>query len=1254
MPSWFAIWRDLRSFFLQNVLKGWREPLYPKIAYYLSTNDPHLTHKRFQGLPGQRISLLSQVKPCLKTHYSDKSIATLNKSDICVANGMQYGYYDVTSRTEMGPLAFPDTVALSCTYTPRTAIQSFVFRPASAPDGPGPNTAIASQNACPIDMALEEYKELATIPLGHHIQLANILLQLSMPGVDFKKPDTTLVLLQCLHQAGPKAPHVLREAHEFFSSPENTTSLLINLTIALQRVQKNWESAQAVRTFIAIAVRALSLTSSATVRDACLVFLKRARHVALGWVLGLREKAFRAKDHDDRTTFILKSIEIALICVSTFDVDNHYLAGILSQDASILFRSSIVIQESEHVQAGTCENQCLAVLEANAKRLLHRIHQRLMQNCLQAHLDDAIHKSWSSYVPGATGWKTVSESADHWLTTTTAGAEDSGGLRVHYNLLSGELLVNGLPLDQPPKLYREDPLYAGLFGSAIVEVMPCSHPGFPFSTKRTFGDDQKIQLGITSEYFTIRATRDSNAMETVPSHLIQGFPTHFQRDYVHWLDASNNTVQFRPAGDPWNPSSPAMWTLSKHGKRWQLAKDGCHVAGVESSTSRRVCHILRPLASDPANIHQIVQAERHATMLRIDIPSIRVGFSVTQGTSVMMSREEGSMSVDSDQSLGALVGLESKLVLRPAQCLSPQTSNRKVLIPESMDVEHSQIDGHAKVAVSKTSLISTVHILEVDALLGRLVAKGNDVGCALYVAYLHAITSFCLRDPLTQMTGTEQALVMLRGAGVHSFDRLTQAQVDTLHKIGRLSPHRSFYPRDKRVMQTVRWDNQLSFLSQHGHFMPIVQALLEKAEATKVFYPGDKTQLRLASFACMDQRYLRERDNIRAATFRVSSYGAEDHNSESDSTYTSRDRNVLSKRATKAATMSTFMSRGGDDLSESPLGSGELWKQCSDVHHMHGANLPVETSLMKYGAHILEEAYDMVMMRLPALYRWLSSVQDRPFSVALWFSTIAFTSQVDDRVLELIGILFKSTSSFAHLRAPGVKSFSPQAGKICRPDLVRLRVASNCKPFPESSVVRQPNEKSRAWKRRRGDAMRAWQQNCDRVADEFSAALTRQWPCEKPYVPSVARQSTHIQVAGAMELIKAKFQSWHDNSILSEYLEKVAQIVANLRVRKVQAQGSRSSISVSTTTLSAPGHVSVQDLFLRQPPSLPTKLEGFEFVQTRPRPSSLEEPRLLQLTKALEKSLVSDQFFTCLCLPPVSLLHGGVLCCILGTSIETC
>lgn len=1253
MPSWFATWRDLRSFFLQNVLKGWREPLKPNTAYYLSTNDPHLTSKHFRGLAGQRISLLSQVKPCLNSHYSDKTIPTLNRSDICVANGLRYDYYDATSCTDMGPLAFPDTVALSCTYTPRTAIQSFVFRPASAPDGPGPNTAIASQSACPIDMVLEEYKELATIPLGHHIQLANILLQLSMPGVDFKKPDTTLVLLQCLHQTGPKAPHVLREAHEFFSSPESTTSLLINLTTALQRVQKNWESAQAVRTFIAIAVRALSVTSSATVRDASLVFLKRARHVALGWVLGLREKAFTAKDHDHRTAFILKSVEIALICVSTFDVDSHYVPGILSQDASILFQSSIVIQEGEHVQAGS-QNQCLAVLDANAKRLLHRIHQLLKQNCLHAHLDDAIHKSWSSYVPGATGWKTVSESGDHWLITTTAGAGDSGGLRVHYNLLSGELLVNGLPLDQPPKLYREDPLYARLFGRAIVEVMPCSYPGFPFSTKRTFGDGQKVQLGITSGYFTVKATRDSNAVETILPYLIQGLPTHFQLDYVHWLDASTNTVQFRPAGDPWNPSSHAMWTLSKHGKRWQLAKDGCHVAGVESSTSRRVCHILRPLASDPATIHQVVHAERHATVLRIDIPSIRVGFSITQGTSAMMSREEGSMCVDSDQSLGALIGLESKLVLRPARCLSPQTSNRKVLIPESMNVEHSQIDGHANVGVSKTSLISTVHILEVDALLGRLVAKGNDVGCALYVAYLHAITSFCLRDPLTQMTGTEQALTMLRGAGVHSFDRLTQAQVDTLHKIGRLSPRRSFYPRDKRVMQTVGWDNQLSFLSQHGHFMPVVQALLEKAEATKVFYPDDKTQLRLASLGCMDQQYLHERDNIRAATFRVSSHGAEDHNSESDSAYTSRDRELLSERATKAATMSRFMSRDGNDLSESPLGSGELWEQCSNVNLMHGPNLPVETSLMKYGAHMLEEAYDIVMMRLPALYRWLSSVQDRPFSVALWFSTIAFTSQVDDRVLELIGILFKSKSSFAHLRAPDVKSFLPKAGKSCLPNVVRQLVASNCKPFPESSVVRQPNEKSGSWKRRRGDAMRAWQQNCDRVAGEFSVALTQQWPCEEPYVPEVARQTTHIKVAGVMELIEDKFQSWHDNSLLSEYLEKVAQIVANLRVRKVQAQDSRSSISVLTTTLSAPGHVSVQDLFLRQPPSLPTKLEGFEFVQTRPHPSSLEEPRLLQLTKALEKSLVSDQFFTCLCLLPVSLLHDGVPCCILGTSSETC
>ena len=42
-------------------------------------------------------------------------------------------------------------------------------------------------------------------------------------------------------------------------------------------------------------------------------------------------------------------------------------------------------------------------------------------------------------------------------------------MRVDYGLLSGELLVNGVPLNQPPEDYRVQPLYKTLFGNAIVD-----------------------------------------------------------------------------------------------------------------------------------------------------------------------------------------------------------------------------------------------------------------------------------------------------------------------------------------------------------------------------------------------------------------------------------------------------------------------------------------------------------------------------------------------------------------------------------------------------------------------------------------------------------------------------------------------------------------------------------------------------------------------------------------------------------------
>jgi len=236
-------------------------------------------------------------------------------SHVNVKNALQYVYYDKAGDAYAAGFDFEPN--WDCTYSLTDgALRRFLFRPESTPDGLEPNEAIASQSACPQHMTLEEYKEWAALPLGRHIQWPNILLQLAMPSVDFKKPETTLAFLQCIYQAKPPSRSgVLREADDFFNHTNNTSRLIQKLTKALQRIKSDWESCQALSIFAAIASRALSLSQSDGARGMCLSFLSTARTIAMGWVCDLQEKVYAAVDPDDRTSFIAKSVEVALICI---------------------------------------------------------------------------------------------------------------------------------------------------------------------------------------------------------------------------------------------------------------------------------------------------------------------------------------------------------------------------------------------------------------------------------------------------------------------------------------------------------------------------------------------------------------------------------------------------------------------------------------------------------------------------------------------------------------------------------------------------------------------------------------------------------------------------------------------------------------------------------------------------------------------------------------------------------------------------
>jgi hypothetical protein len=807
VPAWYAAWRDSRAFLLHNVIKGTQDATHLQASFSLASDDPHLTQK-FVGHRNKRIGLLSQQKPVVRSHYAVKKITEVTVDSVCQQNGLNYDYWDGHAYGYVVPFKFDDTVQQSCTYTlPTPGLQHYLFRPSRSPDGEAPNLVLATQDACPDNMSLDEYKELATIPLGHHIQWVNILQQLAMPGVDFKKIKTTLMFLQCIKQAGPPSDNDLRESHAIFRTKSRAVDIMSNLDIAVERIKQNWESAQALSLFASIATRVLALKDTA--QEFCLPLLAKVRKIAMGWIHTLREAAHFASNDGDRIMFIAKSVEIAFICGSTYDVEERHLPTLLSSvdDCSVLIQASIVAQHGKDTQKTAPSH--IQMLRERFTRTLHRSYKIL--GAQHKALDDAVKQSWSAYTPGAEGWSNASPTVDDWVTTLTE-ARGGASLRVHYNILSGELLLNGVPLDQPPQEYRSRDLYPILFGKSIVEVMPSLTPGFQFSTKRTFGR-YEVLIGLqdcfsdTDTELVVRGLCGSVMVETLPTRLLgDNFPEEFTQKYVHWYNFTSGHVEFRPIKEAWNSRSPATWTLQKtQDSTWQLLKDSNALVGLQSPTAKTISTVLKPLA-DPERTHCIVQHQDKS--LNVELPLLDLSVSLPKDTSLLTSKEYPSMSVDSDQALGTLIGFSNKLMLVTS------SGDRLLLLPEA-DLDYEQHQAHISVRACALENISKVHALRVDRQLDRLVDQG-DLGCKFYLAYVHALTSGCLADPLTHMTGTEQALVILNSCAVRSFSQLSQANIDILSLIANLSPGRHYYPTSKRVMQTVMWDEQLSFLSQHA------------------------------------------------------------------------------------------------------------------------------------------------------------------------------------------------------------------------------------------------------------------------------------------------------------------------------------------------------------------------------------------------------------------------------------------------------
>lgn len=317
VPRPFEGWRDTTIFFLLTILGvEYVSQERPRAQYQLQTYRDLSSFARLET--GQHIGLLSQNKPHEGTHQQKKLIINVTESDICLRNSLHFQYFDNAIGCFVDGFKTTLDTEIECTYhlsQQSSSLQQFLFRPAKEPNGPSPNTVIATQFAAPKDMPVEEYKSLATMPLGVEIQWQNILLELSAPSVDFKKAETGIFFLQVINQAGPsRADTHLRQGHMILSDQEFTIAMLARVEEVMERIKENWEMVQGLNGLIFLVLRMLSLSPSSDIYNLCLHRLRNLRQIAFHWVKLVREKANQTVDDTRRANLIAKSAHIAHWC----------------------------------------------------------------------------------------------------------------------------------------------------------------------------------------------------------------------------------------------------------------------------------------------------------------------------------------------------------------------------------------------------------------------------------------------------------------------------------------------------------------------------------------------------------------------------------------------------------------------------------------------------------------------------------------------------------------------------------------------------------------------------------------------------------------------------------------------------------------------------------------------------------------------------------------------------------------------------
>ncbi|KAF9221820.1 hypothetical protein BS17DRAFT_710204 [Gyrodon lividus] len=1119
-PTSFNMWRSATFHLLVDLCSSHQR----KSPYILLDDYPAL-QPYYKKHPRSRITLASDAKPFIKTHYRGVSIPSTSEL-VCLDNGLKfYGFDKISSMRASNAFTEIDNSDV-CTYQlPAGAyhnLQEYIKSTSHTS-----NEVIANQEDCHKGLSIHEFIAFGHLRSGSSLQWLNVLRELRARTLTFRYHGVHLLLAQAAGQVGQ-----LSEGewswHQDLADPLFGGTLLGELESLVSRVKANWLETVTMGSVSLLISRLLASNQASDVMATAHRLLRKVRKTTFCWVQELAVKVRDVENEEIRG----RLRDIAAICRSTFDIDPDGMREQLSspRDVEILVFCAILIHDSTP-----------AVLTGIPKesRLLHERDRRLsmaseeiLANCVQESslsegINLAITRVWCDYRPGSQ-WKRLDHPNSRWISCQTARTDAQQPQGVHFNLVNGALLVEGKPLGTLPREFTGHSLYKLIFGSRVLDVIPGCIPGMEYTTRGQISGWQ-VHFAMKGDELHIKAGTEGHLFELIPQRkLQQDLPTPLVEGHAHWLSLSDWTIEVRPLDKRWERRSE-NWQIYLAPGSYSMRQGSAMLVDIRSQTWTMIADLLEPLERrDNLFItffpYQSVRGIP-APRLVVELPRYGISFFVDNDGD-LQSFNMRDMVYDKNQSIGTMFGLVNQLVLRPKIQVGEELIQRCVLIPEG-DVSFKRHGHHVQVKINTPLRRVTYETYKVDTELNCL--TGN-VGLTnkLYRAYLHAVTSSgCSTDPLTGKTGTEEALSILKSANCQSFMKMDPHAPKLLSLIGSLVPQRLWYPPHLHHMQNVEW-KCLPATSQHHGLYFAAESIKKRWERDQMFRENQPISFPFP----IHELHLLERASLRAAPLYPHAFSDPVPRGKCDTTYGSRD----------------LVRAGNEDHAYSTAFAVFKWASTQNTIG------DILQQLQSWGGTLHRHApgfslrYSKDWLRPDLSETWLtaydacrrSDIRQRP---KLLFSLAAMaygSSKCKDLVPTLLA--FATVPAFSTIDPPPYKSFELSDGFVPSTHILReyiLSTARRLEDSPERSIPKRFWETDSEWSTRQRSE---YDQRLNSDTDAAVKELLAGWPRRSP--PSCRSLSTSsFDLSSLANKLDPLFTSCYQNLQLQEHLSHVQQIL---------------------------------------------------------------------------------------------------------------